>query len=113
MLSAILGLAASLIPAIAEPVSKYQDRKAQVAQAKHEAHLAAIQSGDKSWKDELFVVVVNYPFISMFIPYEPVRQATFNAFEQMEFLPDWFMATWMTVCLSVFGIRELVKVKFK
>lgn len=101
----------ALVAPVANVINTWQARKSQVAQAKHEAKLERIKAQAGDWKDELLIVIWSYPFVSCFVPYEPVRQATFEALDQVGLLPQWYLGGWVAISMAVFGADKILKVK--
>ena len=108
---ALLTALTTLVGPVANAVSEWQSRKAQVSQAKHEAKLEAIKAQRSDWKDEFLIVIWSYPMISCFIPYDPVQQATFAALDKVGLLPEWYLGGWVAISLAVFGADKLLKIK--
>lgn len=104
-------LLGKLIGPVAGAIGKWQDRRAQVAQAKHEATIERIKAQRGDWKDEFVLVVVFYPFISMFVPWKAMQQHTFDAFSRIDDLPAWYVGIYAGVCMAVFGIQSIPKLR--
>jgi hypothetical protein len=86
----------------------YQQRKSEVEQAKHEAQVEAVKNG-VSLRNRSAVLyttfwMVSYPYISMFIPYEPLRTYTLESFKAIEALPPIAMWSWLLVLGAVWGV---------
>jgi hypothetical protein len=107
----ILGFATAAIGPVANAVGKWQERRSQVAQAKHESKLERIRNLSSDWKDEWLIIIWSYPMISMFIPIDAIQQATFDAMDKIGLLPEWFVGGWVAISLAIFGVDKLIKVK--
>lgn len=106
MLSAILGFAASVIPAISAPVAKYQERKAQVVQVKHEARLERIRAQKGDFKDEFLLGIWSMPLL---IAVSPWQEYSFEMFERLAKLPDWYMGGFVGISFAIFGVDKIFK----
>ena len=88
--------------------STYQARKSEVEKAKHEAQVEAVKNG-VSLRNRSAILyttfwMVAYPYISMFVPYEPLRQYTLATFKEIENLPPVAMWSWLLVLGAVWGV---------
>jgi len=101
----------TLIAPVSNIIGKWQDRRAQVTQAKHEASLERIKAQRGDWKDEFVLLVVLYPVVSMFIPIEFLQENTFMAFEKLSKLPEWYVGLYAGICMAVFGIQAIPKLR--
>lgn len=90
-------------------VTRWQDRRAQVAQAKHEANLERIRAQAGDWKDEFLVVLWSVPIVSCFVP--PLQEYAFEAVNKMGQLPEWYLGGFVVISLSVFGVNKIPKLK--
>ena len=107
----VLTAVATVLPFASKLVdgwSTYQERKRQVEQARHETQLEAIRNG-VSLRNRSAILyttfwMVAYPYISMFIPYEPLRQYTLETFRAIETLPPVAMWSWLLVLGAVWGV---------
>ena len=111
MLATILTAVAGLVGSVAPVWGRVKERQAEVEAVKHEVRLQKIRSNDASWKDEFLIVVWPYPAISLFLPYEPLQQHTFDALEKIGVLPQWYIGAWVAISLSIFGVNKLIQVK--
>jgi len=99
----------ALIGPVVDLVKTWSTRRSEVKQAEHQARLAAIAAGDRSWKDEYIVLIWSFPVISMFIP--GLQDYSFSALDNLSKMPNWYLGGWLAISLSVFGIKELVNFK--
>ena len=102
---------ATAIGPVSNMVGRWQERRSQVAQASHEARLERIRSQRGDFKDEVVLFIVLYPVVSMFIPIEFLQQNTFVAFEKMGKLPEWYVGLYAGICMAVFGIQAIPKIR--
>jgi hypothetical protein len=107
----ILGFATAAIGPVANAIGTWQQRRGQVAAAKHEARLKAIESHARDWKDDWLIVVWSYPMVSMFAPITAVQEATFRAMDRLGLLPEWYLGGWVAISLAIFGVDKLIKIK--
>jgi len=86
----------------------YQNRKSEVEAAKHEARIEATKNGvDLRNRSAILYTtfwMVSYPYISMFVPYEPLRRYTLDTFKAIENLPPVAMWSWLLVLGAVWGV---------
>lgn len=99
----------SLIAPVSNMVGKWQENRAQVSQAKHEAKLERIKSMDNDHKDEFLLGIWSAPFLAAFIP--GLQPYAFKAFDFLSQLPGWYLGAWVAISLSVFGVDKIMKVK--
>ena len=104
-------LLGKLIGPVSSAIGKWQDRRREVAQAKHEASIERIKAQRGDWKDEAVLIIVTYPFITMFLPFEPLQRNTFEAFERLSNLPEWYVGLYAGICMAVFGIQAIPKLR--
>ena len=114
---------------IAEPIAKFFTRKAELAQARFEARLAAEKAkGERqaalimqgltadmnwemefarqaatSWKDEYTLIVVSVPAILCFVPGGSAIVA--SGFDALSKAPLWYQGILITLFLATVGIR--------
>lgn len=99
----------TLVSPVANAIGKYQERKAQVVQAKHEAKLERIRLQPNDYKDEWLLAIWSTPILCCFIP--PLQPYAFQAFGFIAELPQWYIGGWVAISLSVFGVDKLMKIK--
>lgn len=99
----------TLIGPVASIVGKWQDRRAQVAQAQHEAKIERIRAQKGDWKDEFLLLIWSTPILISFVP--PLQPTAFAAFDYMKELPEWYMGGWVAISLAIFGVDKILKVK--
>jgi len=99
----------ALIAPISKIVGTWQEKRAQVNDAKHEANLARIKDASSSWKDEILLLMWGYPVTAAFIP--PLHENTVKAFEFIHDLPSWYVGGWLAISLAIFGVDKVAKFK--
>ena len=107
MWPAIIPAAMKMFGAGAEQIGKYQDRKAAIEEAKHEASLERIRQQESSWKDEYLIIIWTAPIIGAFIP--PLQDRVFEGFEFIAALPNWYHVGFVGISFAVFGVNNLGK----
>lgn len=110
-LTALTSILGTVTAPVANAFGKWQDRRAQVSAAKHEATLERIKSMRGDWKDEVVLIVVLYPIVSMFIPIDVIQENTFEAFKNLSQLPEWYVGLYAGICMAVFGIQAIPKLR--
>jgi len=88
----------------AEAVNK-MERAKQGQLQDHELDMIAMKNMEKSWKDELVLVIFLIPAVMSFIPgYADQVKAGFEALAQT---PDWYQWTLMGMVIVIYGLRGL------
>jgi hypothetical protein len=105
-----------LLTVVGELVGGFIRGKAEVAKAKQELKLKALQSTENweaqqalasqsSWKDEWFAVILSLPLIGAFIPnLVPYVHA---GFEVLETMPDYYKAFLAAAISASFGLKAV------
>ena len=99
----------TLVGPVANAVSTWQARRAQVSEAKHEVKLERIRQMDNDKKDEFLLAIWSAPFLCVFIP--PLQPYAFTAFEFLQDLPQWYLGGWVAISLAIFGVDKVTKVR--
>lgn len=99
----------TLVGPVSTMVATWQERRAEVSQAKHETRLERIKSQRGDLKDEFLLVIWSAPLLCAFIP--ALQDNAFAAFDYMAKLPDWYMGGWVAISLAIFGVDKIMKVK--
>jgi len=99
----------TLIGPVSNMIGKWQERRGQIAAAKHEANLERIKAQSGSWKDEFVLIIWSVPILAAFIP--SLQDNAFAAFDYMKELPEWYMGGWVAISLTIFGVDKIMKVK--
>ena len=67
----------------------------------------ATQNMEKSWKDELILIIFLVPVVLCFIPEYHVYVT--NGFASLALVPDWYMGILVGMIVVVYGMRGLLK----
>jgi len=67
----------------------------------------AMQNMEKSWKDELILIVFLAPMIMAFIP--QLQDVAKVGFENIKSMPEWYRYTIMGMVVVIYGMRGLLK----
>jgi hypothetical protein len=94
-----------LIMAEAESKAKRLDREAEMD---YDLDRIAMQNMDKSWKDELILLIWLIPVVMSFIPeWQPYVVA---GFASLALVPDWYMYILVGLVTVIYGMREILKI---
>jgi len=79
------------------------------AEQAHEINWDILQaeSSKKSWRDEVMMIAILWPYIGAFIP--GMRSHVQDGFATLETLPDWYIISFGTTVAAAFGYRAVVK----
>ena len=66
-----------------------------------------MQNMEKSWKDELILIVFLAPMIMAFIP--QLQDVAKVGFENIKSMPEWYRYTIMGMVVVIYGMRGLLK----
>lgn len=67
----------------------------------------ATQNMEKSWKDELILIIFLAPVVMCFIPEYQVYVT--NGFASLALAPDWYMGILVGMIVVIYGMRGLLK----
>lgn len=67
----------------------------------------ATQNMEKSWKDELILIIFLVPVVMCFIPEYHVYVT--NGFASLALVPDWYMGILVGMVVVIYGMRGLLK----
>lgn len=67
----------------------------------------ATQNMEKSWKDELILIIFLVPVVMCFIPEYHVYVT--NGFAALALVPDWYMGILVGMVVVIYGMRGLLK----
>ena len=67
----------------------------------------ATQNMEKSWKDELILIIFLTPVVMCFIPEYQVYVT--NGFASLALVPDWYMGILVGMIVVIYGMRGLLK----
>lgn len=68
----------------------------------------AIEQMEKSWKDEIIMVILFTPIIISFIPSS--QETSMKGFEILKTVPEWYMALVVGITVAIYGLRGVVRV---
>lgn len=129
MISGILGIGSAIVGGISDYFKGKQeinktklegDIKVLIAEAEakvrklereseqdYDLDKIATQNMEKSWKDELILLIWLVPVVLSFIPeYQHIVAAGFAA---LELVPDWYMGILVGMIVVIYGMRGLLK----
>ena len=93
-----------LIRAEAESKAKRLEREAEMD---YDLDRIAMQNMDKSWKDELILLIWLTPVVMSFIPeWQPFVIA---GFASLALVPDWYMYILVGMVVVIYGMRGMLK----
>ena len=93
-----------LIRAEAESKAKRLEREAEMD---YDLDRIAMQNMDKTWKDELILLIWLVPVVMCFIPEYQVYVT--NGFASLALVPDWYMYILVGMVTVIYGMRGLLK----
>lgn len=67
----------------------------------------ATQNMEKSWKDELILIIFLTPVVMCFIPEYQIYVT--NGFASLALVPDWYMGILVGMIVVIYGMRGLLK----
>ena len=88
----------------AESKAKRLEREAEMD---YDLDRIAMQNMDKSWKDELILLIWLTPVIMCFIPEYHVYVT--NGFASLALVPDWYMYILVGMVTVIYGMRGLLR----
>jgi len=68
--------------------------------------MIAMQSMNKSWKDEFVLAIFLFPLIGAFVP--QLQGYVMGGFQLMEFIPQWWIYLTIGMVVSIMGLRGLL-----
>ena len=93
-----------LIKAEAESKAKRLEREAEMD---YDLDRIAMQNMDKTWKDEVILIIWLTPVVMSFIPeWQPYVIA---GFASLALVPDWYMYILIGIVTVIYGMRGLLK----
>ncbi|NDO73079.1 hypothetical protein [Shewanella sp. SE1] len=75
------------------------------ADAMNHADLIVLKAQERTWKDELIVLVILGIVVSVFIP--PLQIYVISGFEALSLLPIWFQLSLGAIMISEMGLRRM------
>ena len=87
------------------------DRLKREAEMDYDLDKIAMQNMDKSWKDELILLIWLVPVVMSFIPeYQYIVAAGFSS---LALVPDWYMYILIGMITVIYGMRGMLKMALK
>ena len=83
------------------------DRLKREAEMDYDLDKIAMQNMEKSWKDELILLIWLTPVVMCFIPEYQVYVT--NGFASLALVPDWYMYILVGMVTVIYGMRGLLK----
>ena len=87
------------------------DRLKREAEMDYDLDKIAMQNMDKSWKDELILLIWLVPVVMSFIPEYQYIVAT--GFSSLSLVPDWYMYILIGMVTVIYGMRGMLKMALK
>lgn len=98
----------SLLPLGIDFAEGWQQRRQEVRMAEHEARVNSSKQGvalrQRKWILYTSFYMVAYPYITMFLPIESLRQHTLDSFAHIDDLPSVAMWSWLLVLGAIWGV---------
>ena len=83
------------------------DRLKREAEMDYDLDKIAMQNMDKSWKDELILLIWLTPVVMSFIP--DLQPYVATGFASLALVPDWYMYILVGMIVVVYGMRGMLK----
>ena len=83
------------------------DRLKREAEMDYDLDKIAMQNMEKTWKDELILLIWLTPVVMCFIPEYQVYVT--NGFASLALVPDWYMYILVGMITVIYGMRGLLK----
>ena len=83
------------------------DRLKREAEMDYDLDKIAMQNMDKSWKDELILLIWLTPVVMSFIP--DLQSYVATGFASLALVPDWYMYILVGMIVVVYGMRGMLK----
>ena len=93
-----------LIIAEAESKAKRLERDAEMD---YDLDKIALQNMEKTWKDELILVIFMIPLVMSFLP--SYQEYVTAGFASLALVPDWYMYILIGMITVIYGMRGLLK----
>ena len=93
-----------LILAEAEAKAKRLDRESE---QDYDLDKIAMQNMEKTWKDELILVIFMIPLVMSFIP--SYQEYVTTGFASLALVPDWYMYILVGMITVIYGMRGMLK----
>ena len=83
------------------------DRLKREAEMDYDLDKIAMQNMEKSWKDELILLIWLTPVVMSFIPEYQIYVT--NGFASLALVPDWYMYILVGMVVVIYGMRGLLR----
>lgn len=83
------------------------DRLKRESEMDYDLDKIAMQNMEKTWKDELILLIWLTPVVMCFIPEYHVYVT--NGFASLALVPDWYMGILVGMIVVIYGMRGLLK----
>ena len=93
-----------LIIAEAESKAKRLEREAEMD---YDLDKIAMQNMNKTWKDELILIIFMIPLVMSFLP--AYQEYVTAGFASLALVPDWYMYILVGMITVIYGMRGLLK----
>ena len=93
-----------LIIAEAESKAKRLEREAEMD---YDLDKIAMQNMNKTWKDELILIIFMIPLVMSFLP--AYQEYVTAGFASLSLVPDWYMYILVGMITVIYGMRGLLK----
>lgn len=115
-------LGGPVIGKVVEAGTRWLEKRAEIAEAKHTARLEIeakkatadidwdqimAQNSSSSWKDELLTIWAVVVLTLVFLPW--TQEWALSGLRGLEAAPEWFQILIITVFAASFGVRDLIK----
>lgn len=93
-----------LIVAEAEAKAKRLEKEAEMD---YDLDKIALQNMEKTWKDELILIIFMIPLVMSFLP--SYQEYVTAGFASLALVPDWYMYILIGMITVIYGMRGLLK----
>lgn len=129
----LITLLGTLGTAIVDGVKGHFERKHELKQAEHEAHIKRIAEGDahasrldeisisqRGWKDEYLLLLTTLPLVLLFAApllqltsVAGIQAAVIAGFEALALTPEYYWYALAIIYIDTFGFRRMLRVAFE
>lgn len=95
----------ALLPVIANTVSNWVGGMTEATKTKAAAVAENMKARAGSFGEVYLLVIWSYPFVSLFVP--GLAEYTYNGFEQISNLPEWYANGFITISFTWFGVSKV------
>ena len=107
----------SVISLIGKGALAYFSNKREVSQGKHQAkmqtlanesswELEVIKKSDKTWKDEVLLIIFCVPMVMLFAPFPEWNLIATKGLERLGDAPTWYTGILGVMVAATFGVRK-------